>query len=85
MEYLVVLRILIMLAVSLVFLYFVARQTNKIKRVEEMKEALNEALTHIQDTIDVGENLNKVDVERLERAQTKINNVLNAEKQKKKG
>jgi predicted nucleic acid-binding Zn-ribbon protein len=76
-------RVLLGLLFVIGFIYLVYRYTNRIRTTEDRKDKLNDAINHIQDTINTGEALNKVDIERLQRAQKKINDVINADTNKR--
>jgi flagellar basal body-associated protein FliL len=78
MFFLIELRILIMLLVVAGVAYIIYREVSKMKSTERRKEALEDALNHIEDTITIGEKLAKVDKIRLHRAQEKIDNVVKA-------
>jgi predicted Holliday junction resolvase-like endonuclease len=78
-EFMIVFRFLLLLMVLAVIMFLVYREIKSIQNKTERKEALKQALEDIHDTIYTGEQLQKVDEERLKRAKAKIDAVLNTD------
>jgi hypothetical protein len=81
--FLVVLRLLLFVLAIVSVIYYLVERSKRIALEEEKNsrhEQLKQASDHIEDTIKLAENMGQPDIDRLKRAQEKINLVLNATK-----